>query len=97
MLFLNLHGEGITVVSVFWGLWLLPFGLLVYRSGFIPWILGVLLVLAGCALVVNSLVDLTLPQFANVISPIELLLDALGEGSILVWLIVKGATAPQIS
>lgn len=35
-LFLRLHDQGITVASVFWGLWLLPFALLVIRSGFIP-------------------------------------------------------------
>ena len=96
MVFLNLHSEGITVVSIFWGLWLLPFGLLVYRSGFIPRILGIFLMTAGIAIVANSLVDLLLPQFANAVSPIELSLDALGEGSILAWLIVKGANVPQI-
>jgi hypothetical protein len=35
-LFLRLHGQGITVASIFWGLWLFPFGMLVIRSGFIP-------------------------------------------------------------
>jgi hypothetical protein len=36
MLFLNLHNEGLGVVSIFWGLWLFPLGLLVFRSGFLP-------------------------------------------------------------
>ncbi len=96
MMFLNLHSEGIAVVAVFWGLWLLPFDLLVYRSSFIPRILGVFLIISGFALVANSLFDLLLPQFANVVSPLETLLDALGEGSILAWLIVKGAKMPQV-
>jgi hypothetical protein len=39
MLFLNLHGHGFDVAGIFWGLWLFPLGLLVYRSGFLPRIL----------------------------------------------------------
>src|SRR2546423_2176059 len=41
MTFLRLHGQGILVSEIFWGMWLLPFGLLAMRSGFIPEILGV--------------------------------------------------------
>src|SRR6266576_2826332 len=44
MLFLNLHGEGFGIAEIFWGLWLFPLGLLVYKSGFFPRILGVLLI-----------------------------------------------------
>src|SRR6266853_1661269 len=43
MQFLNLHNRGLGLVAIFWGLWLFPLGLLVYRSGFVPRILGVLL------------------------------------------------------
>src|SRR5438094_9878369 len=41
MVFLRMHGQGILANEVFWGLWLFPFGLLVYRSRFLPRILGV--------------------------------------------------------
>ena len=44
---LRLHQEGLVVASIFWGLWLFPYGLLVIRSGFIPRVLGVLLMIAG--------------------------------------------------
>ena len=47
MLFVNLHGRGFDVAGIFWGLWLFPLGLLLYRSGFVPRILGVLLI-ANC-------------------------------------------------
>jgi hypothetical protein len=47
MLFLSLHHQGDLVNEVFWGLWLLPFGLLVYKSRFLPRFLGVWL-MAGC-------------------------------------------------
>ena len=44
---MNLHEKGISLVEIFWGLWLLPFGLLIYKSGFIPKVIGILL-LIGC-------------------------------------------------
>ncbi|MGH7427466.1 MAG: DUF4386 domain-containing protein [Gemmatimonadales bacterium] len=46
-LFVRQHEQGITVASIFWGLWLFPFGMLVIRSGFIPRVFGVLLMMAG--------------------------------------------------
>ena len=45
MLFLRLHHYGEVVNEVFWGLWLLPFGMLVYESRFLPRLLGVWLML----------------------------------------------------
>src|SRR5229473_2230796 len=41
MFFLNLHGRGFVVAEIFWGLWLFPLALLVYRSRFLPRFLGV--------------------------------------------------------
>ena len=46
-LFLELHEHGIFVSQIFWGLWLFPMGYLVFRSGFLPKFLGVLLII-GC-------------------------------------------------
>ena len=42
MLFLNLHNQGFVIAEIFWGLWLFPLGLLVWRSGFMR-VLGILL------------------------------------------------------
>jgi hypothetical protein len=47
MLSLHAYGNGLLVTTLFWGLWLLPFGYLVLRSGFLPKILGVFLILGG--------------------------------------------------
>jgi uncharacterized protein DUF4386 len=89
-LFVRLHGAGISVVSVFWGLWLFPFGLLVIRSGFIPPVLGVLLWIAGGAYVTSSFATLVLPRYAPLVSQVLLPLE-LGELPIVVWLVVWGA------
>jgi hypothetical protein len=51
MLFLNLRGYGFDVAGIFWGLWLFPLGLLVYRSGFLPRILGVVRAFTTCSYV----------------------------------------------
>jgi hypothetical protein len=63
MLFLNLHSHGFGIAEIFWGLWLFPLGLLVYRSGFFPRILGVLLMARCFAYVVESLTPLLLPRY----------------------------------
>ncbi len=68
MLFLNLRSYGFDITAIFWGLWLFPLGLLVYRSGFIPRLLGVLLMLNGFTFPVNSFTSLLLPQYENIVS-----------------------------
>src|SRR6266550_9449965 len=68
MLFLNLHANGFVVAEIFWGLWLFPLGLLVYRSGFIPRILGVLLMLNTVTFPVNSFTSLLFPQYEHIVS-----------------------------
>ena len=60
-LFLRLHSHGIDVASIFWGLWLFPFGILVIRSSFIPRALGVLMVIAGFAYLINAFTTILLP------------------------------------
>lgn len=47
MLFLRLQSHGNLIAAIFWGLWLFPLGLLVFRSGYLPRVLGVLLMI-GC-------------------------------------------------
>src|SRR5712671_5947936 len=68
MLFLNLHGYGFDIAGIFWGLWLFPLGLLVYRSGFISRVLGVLLMLNTFTFPVNSFTSLLWPQYEHIVS-----------------------------
>src|SRR5207253_10926512 len=65
LLFLNLHHHGFVVAEIFWGLWLFPLALLVYRSRFLPRFLGVWLAIAGFAWVILSLTGLLLPQYQD--------------------------------
>ena len=54
MFFLRLHSQGIFMNEIFWGLWLFPFGLLVYRSGFLPRCIGVWLMIDCFAYLILS-------------------------------------------
>src|SRR5437764_7640628 len=65
MLFLNLHHHGFVVAEIFWGLWLFPLGLLVYRSRFLPRFLGVWLAIAGFAWIILSFTRILLPQYQD--------------------------------
>ena len=88
-LFLRLHSQGINIASIFWGLWLIPFGLLVVRSGWFPRILGYLLLVAGAAYIVDAFVTILLPRFAPLVDGPAMLL-AFGEVPIIFWLAIRG-------
>src|SRR5215471_21833548 len=94
-LFLNLRGGGFDVAGIFWGLWLFPLGLLAYRSGIIPRILGVLLVIGCFAYLTNSLTSLTLPQYEDVVSKWVSPLQAV-ELLFMFWLLIMGARPKPI-
>ena len=89
MLFIRLHGQGIYVNELFWGLWLAPFGLLVMKSRFLPRLLGVLLVINGAAWMVSCLVWMLAPEYGrytfNAFQPAYF-----GEIWIMLWLLIKG-------
>ena len=70
MLFLRLDSQGNVINEIFWGLWLLPFGLLVMRSRFLPRILGVWLIINCVAYVALSFTGLLLPQYEHMLSNI---------------------------
>jgi hypothetical protein len=93
-LFLRLHSQGEFINEIFWGLWLFPFGLLVFRSGFLPRFLGVWLMLACFVWVALSLTALLFPPYYEV--AFKLAQPALfAELAILLWLLIKGAKAPR--
>ena len=96
MLFLRLHGQGNIVNETFWGLWLVPFGMLVFRSGFLPRFLGVWLIVNGFAYVALSLTGLLLPDYYGVAFRMAQPL-LFGELAIMLWLLIKGAKAPPLA
>jgi Domain of unknown function (DUF4386) len=95
LLFLNLHFDGFVVAQIFWGLWLIPFGLLVYKSGFLPRILGVLLIIACFGYLANSLVAFGLLP-SGVVSRVVGQLT-ICELPIILWLLIMGAKDQPLS
>lgn len=90
MLFLHMHDFGDVVNEIFWGLWLIPFGLLVYRSRFFPRLLGIWLV-AGCfGYLALSLTGMMWPHYQEKVflytHPLRI-----SELAFMLWALVMGA------
>jgi hypothetical protein len=89
--FLDLHTLGLDIADVFWGLWLFPMGYLVFKSGFLPRIIGVLLMFGCAGYLLQSLAALLLPNltvnFVLFTGWVELLLPA--------WLLFKGVNVER--
>jgi hypothetical protein len=92
--FLSLNSDGNTLATAFWGLWLVPFGILVIQSRFLPRILGYMLLAAGFAYVVTSVTAIGLPEYKHDVSTAMLPLY-FGEMPIILWLFIMGAKEPQ--
>jgi hypothetical protein len=88
-LFLNMHNYGLAILEVFWGVWLIPLGLLVFRSEFIPRLIGVLLILGGAAYMADSFAFLLLPALDSFVSKF-IIIASLGEIIIMLWLLIFG-------
>lgn len=85
------YNDGTLLATVFWGLWLFPFGLLVYRSGFIPKFLGVLLMLGCVGYVVNFTGNTLLENYSEIrIGKYMSMLPALAEIGTCFWLLFFG-------
>jgi hypothetical protein len=102
MLLLNFDHAGVLAAELFWGLWLLPLGLLVYRARFLPRLLGVWLLANGIAYVVVSVTGILWPRYHDVLFKIATPF-LFGEAALMLWLITFGARerpaavgAPQV-
>jgi len=90
MLFLRLHDQQNTAAEILWGLWLLPLGILVYKSRFLPRFLGVWLTINGFAYILMSFTGELLPQYQSKLFLISQ--PALfAELALMLWLVIKGA------
>jgi hypothetical protein len=96
MLFLRLHHQGDLANEIFWGLWLIPFGLLVYRSRFLPRFLGVWL-MAGCfGYLALSFTGLLFPQYEDKVFTYAQPL-MIGEVAAMLWLVIMGAKEQRLA
>jgi len=87
---IGLRNQGIRAVAMYWGLWLLPLGALVFRSRFLPRIIGVLVIAAGVSYVITSLTYFFFPQYGGLVAGLSTAPQAAGEGGFAFWMLIKG-------
>jgi hypothetical protein len=97
MFFLNLNELGQSIATIFWGLWLFPLGYLIYKSGYFPRILGVLVMMGCFGYLIDSFTHFILPYYANqaIFLPLIALLT-IGEILFMGWILLKGAKIPEM-
>ena len=86
---INVYKTGWVTAQLFFATWLFPLGYLVYKSGFLPRFLGVLLVLDGIGVLIWFLQALLLPDYPAIHTP-GLALSFIAEFGLGLWLLVKG-------
>lgn len=84
------HGYGFGIGLIFFGFECLIDGYLIFRSGYLPRSLGIMIQVAGLCYLVNSFALILSPRFANLLFPVILIPPFIGELSICLWLLVKG-------
>lgn len=89
LLFLRVQSQGSSIAFIFWGLWLFPLGYLVFQSGFLPKILGILLMLACCGYLID-----TFARFLGYNVAIGMYAAA-GEVLFILWLLIRGIDVAQ--
>ena len=82
--------------EAFWGFWLIPFGILVFKSGYIPRIIGALLLLASVGYIIISFAYIAVPSLLESASKIGGVLIQ-GELTVILWLVIMGAKDPRES
>jgi Domain of unknown function (DUF4386) len=86
---INVYKTGWVTAQLFFGTWLFPLGYLVYKSGYLPRFLGVLLVLDGIGVMIWFLQALLLPDYRAITYP-GLAVSFIAELGLALWLLVKG-------
>ncbi|HEV7668055.1 MAG TPA: DUF4386 domain-containing protein [Thermoanaerobaculia bacterium] len=89
------HGYGFGVALIFFGCTCLILGALIFKSGYLPKTIGVLMQIAGLCYLTDSFALLLSPAFANRIFPLILIPPFIGETSLCLWLLLKGVNVER--
>jgi len=98
MLFLDAHSIGYSLGLVFFGINLLILGYLVFKSGYFPKILGILLLAASLGYLLDSFAKVLLPNYASYAPIFDLAVFTpafIAELSFTLWLLIKGVKVQQ--
>ncbi len=96
ILYLDQYENGMRIVHIFSGLWLFPFGYLVFKSGFLPKFLGILLMLGCFGYLTNFIGNTLVSNYSEMGVGSYLQLPAsMGEIGICLWLLIVGVQNPK--
>jgi len=95
MLFVDMHHDGYLIAQIFFGLWLLPLGYLVVKSGYFPRALGVVLMVGCFGYLSDLFAHFLAPAVAEGLTPFVLAPAVVGELWLVAWLLVKAVRAPE--
>jgi len=90
-IFLDLHKFGYQIVGIFFGLWLLPMGYLVFKSTYIPKVIGVFLIVTCLGYLIDFTTFFLYPNFGIIISEYTWV----GEVLMVLWLLIKGVNVEK--
>lgn len=91
LLAMQLHAHGLQLAAFFWGLWLLPLGLVMLRSGFIPKVIGWCAIAASAGYVLGAGADILAPGLQAAVATPAFVLQVC-EPVMILWLLLGGAT-----
>lgn len=92
MLSLQKYSNGVIVAKIFWGLWLLPFGYLVFKSNMLPKLLGLFLILGCFGYLIDVFGRILFPEFSQSAFGSYVIMPAsIGEIGTCLWLVIFGA------
>lgn len=95
MLFYNLYQHGYMIGQIFFSLWVLPLGVLIYKSGFIPKVLGILFMIETISGLLAVTVHFLLPN--STIESIMMLPMMIAEFSFMFYLLIRGVNESKLS
>jgi hypothetical protein len=97
MVFLRMNNFGIGLLELFTALYMFSFGLLIIKSGYLPRVLAILMMIGACAFPINTFTKILIPNFyPALLTQLTMLLNALGAPGTMLWLLIKGVKAQPV-
>ena len=95
LLFLNAHGYGVLIWQLFFGFHLFVLGYLIFKSGYFPRILGVLMVVGALGYLIDGYGNILFPNYAEIFGVIVGVTAVIGELPFFLWLLIKGVNVQR--
>ena len=92
---LRSHDVAFNIALIFFGFTCVVNGYLIFKSGYLPKFVGILMQIAGLSYLTACFAALFAPAFADLITPFILLPPLIGESSFCLWLLIKGVNVAK--